>query len=98
MGALARAVFFSNRLTQRFERGSQLRAEQLRLFPGREVSALVDLVEVDQVAIGAPGPSLRASIDLRGKSRDGHRQRDLGGLRRGRKRRASSAALPIQPR
>src|SRR5260370_36126193 len=44
------------RLAQRFERGAELRAEKLRLLPGREVSALVDLVEVDQVAIGAPRP------------------------------------------
>jgi len=37
-------------------------AENNRLFPGREVSARVDLVEVDQVAIGAPGPCLRGPI------------------------------------
>ena len=69
---------------QRPERGAELGGEELRLFPRREVAALVDLVEVDQVAIGAPGPCLRGSIDLARKYRDGDRERDLGGLLRGR--------------
>src|SRR5438094_8970806 len=49
----------SDRLTQRLERGSELGTEQLGLLPRSEVSALVDLVEVDEVAIGAPRPCLR---------------------------------------
>ena len=61
--------------------------------------ALVDLVEVDEVAIGAPGPGLRGSVDLAGKHRDGDRERDLGGLLRGRSARtALSAVLPVEPR
>ena len=59
--------------------------------------APVDLVEVDEVAIGAPGPCLLGSIDVLGKHRDGHRDRDLGGLLRGSIQRASSAVLPVQP-
>jgi hypothetical protein len=55
------------------------------------VSALVDLVEVDQVAIGPPGSRLRGSIALPRKDRDGHRERDRGGPLRGRKSRAVSA-------
>jgi Carbon-nitrogen hydrolase len=47
---------------------------------GREVPALVDLVEVDQVAMSAPGPCFRGSIDLLRKYRDGHRERNLVGL------------------
>jgi hypothetical protein len=49
-----RAVFFSNRLTHRPERGPELHAEKLRLFPRREVTTLVDLVEINEVATGAP--------------------------------------------
>src|SRR6516225_3775801 len=58
--------------------------KELRLLPRGEVSALVDLMEVDQVAIGAPCPCLRGSIDIVRKYRDRHRQRDLGSLPRGR--------------
>src|SRR5262245_41685939 len=74
----------SDRLAKRSERRSELGTEELRLFPRGEVSALVDLVEVDQVAMGVPGPCLRGSIDLLRKYRDGHWERDLRGLLRGR--------------
>src|SRR5262245_40369701 len=84
-------------VAQRSERGPELGREELRLLPRCEVPALVDLVEVDQVAIGPPGPGLRGSIDVLRKYRDGHRQRDFGGPLRGRTRRAASAVLPIQP-
>lgn len=63
-GLRARALFFLNRLTQRPERGSEVRAGRLRLFPGREMSAPVDLVEVDQVAIGVSGSCLQGSTNL----------------------------------
>jgi hypothetical protein len=43
-------------LPQRLERGAQLRREQFRVLPRREVTTLVDFMEVDQVAKGAPGP------------------------------------------
>src|SRR5262249_25807573 len=69
-----------NLLPQGLERRTQLRREQLRLLPRREVTALVDLVEVDQVLVGTPGPCLRRSIDVLREDRDGYRQRDLGGL------------------
>ena len=92
------APFISNRLPQRPERGSELGGEKLRLLPRREVTTLVDLVEVDQVTVGAPGPRLRNSIDLVRKHRDGHRERDLGGFLRRRTGNAPSAVLPVQPR
>src|SRR5690242_15676535 len=88
---------FSDRFAEWSEGGSKLDSKELRLFPGREVATLVDLVEVDQVAIGASGPCLRGSIDLLGKYRDGDRERDLGGFLRGRNNNASSAVLPVQP-
>src|SRR4051794_24324830 len=56
------------------KRSPELGGEELRLFPGREVSAPVGLVEIDQVAIGAPGPRLGGSVDLVRKDRDRHRK------------------------
>jgi hypothetical protein len=47
----------SYRVPERPERGSELDGEELRLLPRGEVSAPVDVVEVDEVAIGAPGPA-----------------------------------------
>src|SRR5260221_10880222 len=64
-------------LAQCAECRAELGSEQLGLLPGREVPALVDRVEVDQVVIGAPGPGLRRSIDVIGKDGDRHWQRDL---------------------
>jgi hypothetical protein len=43
------------RLAKRPERGSELGTEELRLFPGREVTALAELVEINEVAICTPG-------------------------------------------
>src|SRR5215213_7505172 len=76
---------------------SELGTEELRLLPRGEVTALVGLVEVDQVAIGAPGPALRGSVALPRKDRDRHRERDLSGHLRARKSRTASAVLPVQP-
>lgn len=58
------------------ERSPQLRAEKLWLFPGGEMSAFVDLVEIDEVAVGAPGPCLRRPIDVIGNG-DCDRKRDV---------------------
>src|SRR5262249_38303262 len=69
-----------SQLAQRLERRAQLSGEELWLLPCREVTAPVDLMEVDQVAIGASGPGLRSPIDVLRKDRDAHRDRDLGGL------------------
>jgi hypothetical protein len=57
------------------ERSPQLHAE--RLFPGGEMSAFVELVEVDEVAVGAPGPCLRRPIDVIGKYGDCDRKREV---------------------
>src|SRR5262245_34625162 len=89
----------SLRVPERSERGGQLGREELGLLPCGEVSALVDLVEVSQLGIGAPRPCLRGSIDVLRKYRDGDRQRDLGGLLRARGNDAASCAVfPVQPR
>ena len=84
-------------VAKRSECSPQLRAEKLRLFPGREMSAFVDLMEVDEIAIGAPRPCLRSSIDIIWKYRDCDRERDVAGLLRSRNNDAASrAVLPVQ--
>src|SRR6202022_5075699 len=83
-------------LAQRSEGRPDLFGEQPRLFPCRKVPAPVDLVEVGQVSIGAPGPALRGSIDVVRKDRDADGQGDLGRLDRRCTRRAGSAVLPLQ--
>src|SRR5260370_31518837 len=89
---LARRVLLI-RLTQRPERSSELRREELRLFPGGEVSALVDFVKINQVAIGTAGPSLPRAIDVLPKYPDCHRQPDLPGLLRASANNAGSRGL-----
>ena len=46
-------------LPKRPERGAEFLGEELRLLPGGEVAALVDLVVIDEVGIGR-------SVQLRG--------------------------------
>src|SRR4051794_25809457 len=88
----------SLRLAQRTERCAQLRREQLRVLPHCEVAAPVSLVEIDQVAEGATGPRLLGANDLVWEHRDGHRDRDLVGLLRGRTSQVSPTVLPVDPR
>src|SRR3954452_16700688 len=83
---------------KRPECGAQLGGEKRWLLPGSKMTAFVDLVEVGQVAIGAPGPRLRGLIALARKDRDGHRQRDLRGLLGTRKGGTAPAILPVKPR
>src|ERR1700745_1375540 len=86
----------NSRLAERPERGTDLVAEELRLFPGGEVAAHADLVKVGEGGIGAPGPGLRGPEDVFREDRDGHRDGDLGGLHRGRAGGAGPAVLPVQ--
>ena len=51
-----------SRSAHRAERCSELLREQLRLLPGGEVAALVDLVEAGQVGVGTLGPAARWSM------------------------------------
>ena len=90
------ALDVSDRFAERSESGAKLRREKLRLLPGGEVTALVDLVEINQVAIGAAGPCLGRSIDVPRKYRYCDRERDLAGLLCSRDNDTpSSAVLPI---
>src|SRR5436305_14831801 len=60
---------------QRPERCSDVFGEQLRLLPGREVSAPVVPVVVDEVGVGPLGPAPRGPIELVGEG--AHADRDL---------------------
>jgi hypothetical protein len=63
----------------------------LRLFPGREVAASVELVEMDEVVgIRALCPGPRCLVQLVGKDADGKRNGDVLGLEEAR------LALPVE--
>src|SRR5262249_33636476 len=70
----------SFRLAQRPERRSDFGGEKLRLFPRREVAALVNLVVVDKFGICALCPTPRGLILLAGKDSYGHRNGDTFGV------------------
>src|SRR5262245_3268267 len=54
----------TRRLSQRLERRAQLRREECRFFPGCEVSAAVDLVEVGETGVDRFGPTAWGGPDL----------------------------------
>lgn len=61
--------------SERRECRADLFGEELGLFEGREVTALVDLVPVDELAIAELGPTARRSVDF--AREDGHADRDV---------------------
>src|SRR5215472_9543821 len=64
-------------LAQLLERRPHLGGEEVRLFPGGEVAAPVDLVVVDEVlGIRALRPAARGLVELVGEDADGERDRD----------------------
>src|SRR5215471_21638370 len=85
----------SHQLAQGSERRAQLGSEELRLFPGGEVPALVGLVEVDQVGVDLLGPAARCLKDLAWEDGESNRQRKLRRLLAGRK--CSTDALGFLP-
>src|SRR5258708_16667297 len=83
-GAPARALrSSSDRLAQRPERGTHVRAKQLGLLPRREVPALVEPVVVDQLGISPLGPASRGGVYLVREDANGHRDRNMLGLEEG---------------
>src|SRR4029453_11996783 len=68
------------RLAQGPKRRPDLLREQFRFLPGREVAALVDLVEVDEVVVGLLGPAARRAVDLAREDGDGRGGRDVHGV------------------
>src|ERR1700726_220944 len=68
------SVAASTRIAERAKAGSKLFNKQSWLFPGREVTALAELVIVDQLGIGALGPAPRSRIEF--VREDAHGDRD----------------------
>ena len=64
---------------KRPERRAQLLHEELRLFPRREVPALVDLVEVERFGYAALRPAARRLVKLVGEDGDGRRDGEVLG-------------------
>ena len=70
----------SGSFAKRFERRAHLFGEKLRLLPGREVTAFVELVVVDELGIRAFRPTPRSLIELVGEG--AHGDGDLDAHRR----------------
>src|SRR4051794_31420601 len=70
----------STKLPERFERLAHLLAEDLRLFPGREVAAFFEAVVVNQFGIRLLCPAPGGCVDLVGEGADGNRDLDAHGV------------------
>src|SRR5688500_6661145 len=70
----------SHELAQRAERGPDLFREEPRFLPRREVTAPLDLVEVDDVGVRVLDPAARSAPDLAGEG--GETDRNLDRRRR----------------
>src|SRR5215468_8749498 len=83
-------------LAQGLERRPDLVGEHLGLLPGREVPALLGLVEVAEGGIAQLDPAARGPEDLVREGREADRDRDV---RRSmfRRLRLGPAALPVRP-
>src|SRR5215218_6260343 len=79
-------------LPKRPEGGAQLLGEKLRLLPGGEVAALVDLVVVDEVGIRLLCPTARRLILLAWKNAHSYRRGDSLGVKE------SSLVFPVEAR
>src|SRR4051812_46500235 len=82
----------SARLAQRSEAGPNFVREHFRLFPGCKVPALVELVVVNELGVGALGPTPRSLVELFRKRADGYGNGNV--LRREERK----LALPVEPR
>src|SRR5262249_45890136 len=74
------------------ERRADLFGEELRLFPGGEMAALVGLVVVDEVGVGPLGPAARRLILLAREDARGHRDGDALGVEE------ATLVFPVQTR
>src|SRR5258706_16403700 len=70
----------STRSTKRLETGPDLCDKNFRLFPGGEVAALLDLVEVDEFGIRLLCPAARGGIELVREDAHGNRDGDAFGI------------------
>ncbi len=64
-------------LPQRAERGPNLFREELWLFPVGEVTALVELIEVEELGVGSLSPAAWRLIALAGEDAHCNRDRDV---------------------
>src|SRR5215468_573415 len=69
-------MFGHGRLAKRPEARANLFGQELWLFPGGEVVALLDLVEVDEVGVGPLGPGPGGLVELVREDADGRRDGD----------------------
>ena len=79
-------------LAERSERRPELCGEELRLLPGREVAALVELVVVDELGIRPLRPTPRGLILLARKDAHGHRDGDALGVEK------AALVFPVETR
>jgi hypothetical protein len=82
-------------MTKRVEGGAKFLAEQFRLFPGREVTAFVELVVVDQIGISPLRPTPWSLVQL--VREDAHGNRD-GDAFDSEERNLALECLPIEAR
>src|SRR6266550_876304 len=69
-------MFEQGHLAKRPQARANLFREELRLLPGGEVVAPVDLVEVHELGVGLLGPAARALVQLLGEDAHGGRDGD----------------------
>src|SRR5713101_3485651 len=67
-------------LAQRSERRTELGGEEFRLLPLRKVTALIGLMEINELVITTLSPASWRTADLAGKDRYGSRDRDVHGV------------------
>src|ERR687887_96154 len=82
--------------SQRPECSSKLFGKELGLFPGGEVTALVDLVEVDDVRVRHLDPAARRPPDLVGERREGDRDPNVRRRRLSGSGGVCSVRLPVR--
>src|SRR5262252_6684867 len=79
-------------LAKRPEARADLFGKELRLFPSREMPALIDMVVVDEVGVGSLGPTARRLVLLAGKDAGSHRDGHALGVEE------ATPVLPVQAR
>src|SRR5262249_11711073 len=77
IGGCLSSCRFELAVAKRFERHAKFFREKLRLFPGREVAAFVDLIEIDEIGIRLLRPAARGRVDFVRKNAHGDRDGDI---------------------
>src|SRR5438445_12774223 len=77
VGGTSCAPRSSARFAEGSEAGPNLFREGLRLLPGGKVAALIELVVMNELGIGALRPAPRSLVELFGKRADGDRNGNM---------------------